>query len=244
MRWIAVLLIGLVSVSWTSPAHATSPEFIRGECNLDGVTDIADVVFMLNNFFPPPGSGPGFECADACDANDDGAINIADAVTLLTTLFPTGMPVPLPAPYGQCGVDPTMDNLDCANPGPPCSFGPLPFVSLAQGEISGLDPQVTIIRDEATWIAIWAEHTSNQGTTPPVAFGAEMVVVVVRGFSTAGATVTIDDVSTNSTGIEVSFTTNNCPSPLPVATTPYHFVVADYQDGATTALETITMDCP
>ena len=46
------------------------------------------------------------------DANDSGAIDIADAIAILSHLFAqTG---PLPAPFGECGSDPTTDGLDCA----------------------------------------------------------------------------------------------------------------------------------
>ena len=56
---------------------------------------------------PPP------ECEDAADANDDGAIDIADAIAVLSHLFAGAGP--LPEPFGECGVDPTVDNLDCTS---------------------------------------------------------------------------------------------------------------------------------
>jgi hypothetical protein len=51
------------------------------------------------------------DCLDAADANDSGAVDIADAIAILSHLFAhTG---PLPPPFGACGIDPTIDALDC-----------------------------------------------------------------------------------------------------------------------------------
>ncbi|MGE3165738.1 MAG: hypothetical protein AB7O52_12580 [Planctomycetota bacterium] len=86
------------------------PQLVRGDCNDDGSTNLTDAVFLLNFLFPQ-GAPPALGCVDACDANDDGGLNIPDAVTLLLALF--GMPTqPLPGPL-SCGVDPTLDALDC-----------------------------------------------------------------------------------------------------------------------------------
>lgn len=88
------------------------PEFVRGDCNNDGGTNLTDVIFVLAVLFPQGGPPPTAPCRDACDANDDGSLSIPDAVTELLALF--GMPAqPLPGPLA-CGVDPTMDPLDCA----------------------------------------------------------------------------------------------------------------------------------
>lgn len=95
------------------------PSFLRGDCNADGSTNIADAVFLLGNLFPPPG-GPNLPtCDTACDANDDDARNIADAVAIFGSLF-TFPSVPLPPPYLSCGVDPTMGTQTCGG------FAPCP----------------------------------------------------------------------------------------------------------------------
>ena len=89
--------------------------FIRGDCNTIGTIDIADGIFLLGYLFS------GFDpstCADACDVNDDAAIDISDAIFILAALF-TGGDFP-PAPFPDCGVDPTDDLLDCE------SFGVCP----------------------------------------------------------------------------------------------------------------------
>ena len=90
----------------------TAPDtFQRGDCNGDGLTNIADPITLLSSLFP---SGPivPVDCEDACDGNDDGMVDIADAITILTALFGT-MTTPLPNPDQCCGPDPTLDSLTC-----------------------------------------------------------------------------------------------------------------------------------
>jgi 6-phosphogluconolactonase (cycloisomerase 2 family) len=92
-----------------------SPLFRRGDVNNDKRTNIADAIYILGSLFA---QGPSATCLDTADANDDGKINIADAIAILSYLFAsTG---PLPAPFGDCGVEPTLDDLDCASY-PPCA---------------------------------------------------------------------------------------------------------------------------
>ncbi|MCA8959872.1 MAG: VCBS repeat-containing protein [Planctomycetes bacterium] len=83
-------------------------DFVRGDCNADGVTDIGDVVALLAGLFvagtPPPA------CGDACDPNDDGAGDVSDAIFLLANLFTLGPPIPAPT---TCGPDATTDALGC-----------------------------------------------------------------------------------------------------------------------------------
>ncbi len=87
----------------------TDPMFDRGDCNADENFDVADPVAALFWLFTPSTSFP--PCADACDANDDGAFDISDAIYALAALF-SGGTLP-PAPFGGCGVDPTMDGVSC-----------------------------------------------------------------------------------------------------------------------------------
>ncbi|MEM7167245.1 MAG: hypothetical protein AAF581_17425 [Planctomycetota bacterium] len=90
------------------PTAAPQPEFVRGDCNGDGTTDIADVVRLLVDLFVTPTPRT---CADACDHNDDGTLNIGDAVTALEMLF--GSAGPLPG-GSSCNTDITPgDPLDC-----------------------------------------------------------------------------------------------------------------------------------
>jgi len=52
-------------------------------------------------------------CLKAGDANDSGVLDLSDGVYLLAYLF-LGGPAP-PAPFPDCGTDPTDDELDCAS---------------------------------------------------------------------------------------------------------------------------------
>lgn len=81
--------------------------FIRGDINQDGGCDISDAISLLGFLF----GGAPCNCLDACDANDDGTVNIADAIYKLGYLF-TGSGSP-PAPFPDCGPDPTSDTIDC-----------------------------------------------------------------------------------------------------------------------------------
>ncbi|MCA8960358.1 MAG: VCBS repeat-containing protein [Planctomycetes bacterium] len=89
--------------------------FIRGDTNADLAVDIADVVALLNVLFVP-GTSP-LECDQAGDANDDDHLDIADAIAILDRLFVPGS-APLPAPYPDCGSDPTLGSVACD--APPC----------------------------------------------------------------------------------------------------------------------------
>ena len=84
--------------------------FVRGDANVDGAINIADIVTQLAMLFSGVGPVP---CRDAADANDDGAINVADPIYLIWYVLGTG-PAP-PPPHILCGPDPTADSLDCAS---------------------------------------------------------------------------------------------------------------------------------
>jgi hypothetical protein len=83
--------------------------FVRGDANGDRRVDISDPIFTFGFLFLGDRE-PG--CMDAADANDDGTVNISDVVETLNSLFMDG--VPLAAPSGEAGADPTPDDLDCA----------------------------------------------------------------------------------------------------------------------------------
>ena len=96
-----------LSIDFSPPLAGTS--FRRGDANIDGAVDVSDVVFTLLALAGNPGSLP---CGDAADSNDDAAVDISDAVATLMDLF-SGVPIPDPG-AGSCSVDPTEDELDCA----------------------------------------------------------------------------------------------------------------------------------
>lgn len=91
-----------------SAGGPTEPEFVRGDCNNDGGTNIADGIALLAFLFPD-GMVPTLACDDACDANDDGMLDIGDGIAVLNALFSGGSI----ADPTACGVDPTSDGLDC-----------------------------------------------------------------------------------------------------------------------------------
>ena len=96
--------------------------FVRGDGNVDGQFDIADVIYTLGILFPPPSQPANVPwCADANDANDDGHLDIADPIAAIGALFPPpGAGAPLPPPFIGCGDDPTdLDPLGCSL-FPPC----------------------------------------------------------------------------------------------------------------------------
>lgn len=94
-----------------------NPIFKRGDCNNDGVVNLADSIFLLLGLFA---AGPAPPCEDACDLDDDGGINIGDGVYGLSYLFADGLEPPLPGPY-ECGQDlpGNADGYDCTYP-PEC----------------------------------------------------------------------------------------------------------------------------
>ena len=93
----------------TGSIETVNSRFFRGDCNDDGAVDLSDPIFNLLALFVSP---THFPCTDTCDSNDDGSIDIADPVTILRTLFQSSIPLSPPA---GCGVDETVDPLDCAS---------------------------------------------------------------------------------------------------------------------------------
>lgn len=102
-----------VAVSGGPPA----PErFIRGDADGSGGLNITDGIFILNYLFT---GGPDPQCSDSADADDSGLINITDGIYVLSFLF-TGGTEP-PAPYPDCGTDPTDDDgIPCETTVTPC----------------------------------------------------------------------------------------------------------------------------
>jgi hypothetical protein len=87
---------------------SSSKPFRRADVNLDGRTDISDAVSTLDYLF----LGRVISCRDACDINDDNAVDISDPIGLLNYQFLGGI-APL-EPFSECGIDPTCDELGCA----------------------------------------------------------------------------------------------------------------------------------
>ena len=101
------------NVGWINlddPVHFVGVllEFIRGDGNFDGLTDLSDAIYVLTYLFL---GGPGPRCEDAADVDDSGVLDISDAIYVLGHLF-LGTRAP-PAPYPDAGEDPTKDALSC-----------------------------------------------------------------------------------------------------------------------------------
>ncbi|HIA27024.1 MAG TPA: hypothetical protein EYN79_02730 [Planctomycetes bacterium] len=83
----------------------------RGDCNGDGLRNLADPISHLEFLF---GTNATIPCEDANDVNDDGVLDVSDAVFLLEWLFLSG-PVP-PGGMEGCSLDETPDTLGCQVP--------------------------------------------------------------------------------------------------------------------------------
>jgi len=110
MRKLGLLFIlsSFTASALFAAAPAASP-FIRGDANQDKNHDIADAIKTLNYLF----LGEVSSCLKALDINDDGNVDVADPIYLLTYLFAGGTPPP--APFPDCGMDPTADSLTCVS---------------------------------------------------------------------------------------------------------------------------------
>jgi hypothetical protein len=93
-----------------APEGAGEARLIRGDVDADGVLGAGDPFLLLGYLFR---GGGGVDCLDAADADDSGRVNVSDAVLLFRRLF--GLVDSLPAPFPDCGEDPSADAL------PPCS---------------------------------------------------------------------------------------------------------------------------
>jgi len=97
---------GLVDGSVTLNGTTTLP-FVAADCNGDGITNIADIIWLLSQLFL---SGPNRNCDIACDANGDGNLDAADAVYTASYIFLGGPP---PAGPAGCATLPSQTPEDC-----------------------------------------------------------------------------------------------------------------------------------
>ena len=113
LRWSAICLIS--TALWLPPV-AAQQAFIRGDTNQDAGIDLSDSIWTLSFLF----AGGDMHCLDASDVNDDGAVDLSDAVYGLVFLFNDGNPPG--APFPDLGLDPTPDEIGCAE----CGSDPCP----------------------------------------------------------------------------------------------------------------------
>jgi len=84
------------------------PVVRRADANVDGKQDISDAIKILGYLFL---GVEGTTCLKTMDSDDNAAIEITDAILLLNHLFLGGRAPP--APYPECGPDPSEDDLPC-----------------------------------------------------------------------------------------------------------------------------------
>jgi hypothetical protein len=86
-----------------------APPFRRGDADGSGDINILDAILALQSLFG--GWKLPTDCDDALDSNDDGKLSILDALFSLAYVFQHGPG--FPAPFTECGPDPTPDALAC-----------------------------------------------------------------------------------------------------------------------------------
>jgi hypothetical protein len=133
----AIALCLIASAAW----GVTNPWFIRGDANNDGNVDISDVSAILGS--------PA--CPLAADVDDDGDVDSDDADYLQAYVFnPIGNPPP-PAPFPDCGPDPTnpQPGDDCSGCTSPPPEGPASVPSISE---TGLLVLVLLLMASAFWV--------------------------------------------------------------------------------------------
>ena len=75
--------------------------YIRGDCNNDGLTNIADGIFMLLDLFQDGASNES--CFSSCDSNDDKLFDQTDAIYMFNYQFSLDDGPQPPAPFPFCG---------------------------------------------------------------------------------------------------------------------------------------------
>lgn len=100
---LALRLMLVVSTLLVVPSLSAQNDFLRGDCDISGRTDIQDVIVSIDYAFS---SGPPPPCLDACDSDGDGIQNLlVDAIYTVNYLFEGGAPPPPPFP--ECAQPPT-----------------------------------------------------------------------------------------------------------------------------------------
>ena len=84
--------------------------FRRGDADDNGVVQLTDAIRILAFLFQ---GGPPPTCDDAADGDDNGVVQLTDAIRILAFLFQGGPEPPAPGSTGDCGPDPTDDELGC-----------------------------------------------------------------------------------------------------------------------------------
>lgn len=77
----------------------TIKDFKRGDANGDGVVNVADAIWSLQEIF---NNGPAGTCFDSKNSNGDTVYDIGDPIFLITYIFSNGTAPPTPGPI-NCG---------------------------------------------------------------------------------------------------------------------------------------------
>ncbi len=81
-------------------------DYLRGDANGDGITNVADAIWELQEIF---NNGPQGTCFDSKDTNGDSLFDVADPIWLITYIFSGGAQPP--SPFPNCGN--VGDPQDC-----------------------------------------------------------------------------------------------------------------------------------
>ncbi len=129
----------------------------------------------------------------------------------------------------------------------PCA--PLAFRTLDRGTFSGASEQTTVIRDQDSWELFWETHGSiftPRPERPTVDFESEMVIAVLRQFTSGGYYVKIDSLAARTGGLDLFYTevepSVDCGTP-DVETQPYHYIAVSTVSGDVTSFATIVQLC-
>ncbi len=83
----------------------TDPPFVRGDANADdGISDLADAIWLIQFLFV---GGEAPPCMEAADANGDLDVNMGDFMYILNWQLLGGNPPP--APFPDCGLVPDQE---------------------------------------------------------------------------------------------------------------------------------------
>ena len=102
-------VLGTPQVTRLVRTRRVEAPFLRGDASGDGEFNIVDTIQILRFVFERDRILP---CRKAADANDDDRINIIDPIVTVLQLF--GRREQLPAPFPNCGSDPSEDTLTCS----------------------------------------------------------------------------------------------------------------------------------
>lgn len=105
----------------------------------------------------------------------------------------------------------------------------VPFTTVLAGTTSRIaEPATVVVRDKASWMALWRRHTGADHGAPAIDFSRDMVVAVFGGTSTEVTTASIARITREPSGLVVWYSVQAIrplpPGELGSARTPFHIV--------------------